>query len=318
MLSELDKTRINNICRLLLAMVEGKFSFQIERNNIDDEIESLVILVNLMAEEMNQTLRYYSQLNSPESILQFVQMVFILDHNFQIIHVNNDVIKNLNTDRKNIIDQSFIQILSPASKSNWKQIANNLLLNKHYEVNQKLQFQIDNNLIKEAICNITSVCHKGADQEFILVTSFQSKTQSQFIEDGLNLDHRTTEHFPKQKKPPNILKNAHDIRIITSIHDYILQHLEAPLPSLKILAHNFGTNEYKLKYGFKQLYHITVFKFLIDERLKKASLLIENTSLPMKRIAVLTGFKSIAHFSKVFKKKYGCSPKTFRRLTTSS
>ncbi|MDY7396861.1 helix-turn-helix domain-containing protein [Aureibaculum sp. 2210JD6-5] len=318
MLNAFDKIRINNIYKMLLEMSEGRFSFKIERHDIDDEIEALVILVNLMAEEIQQTLRYYSQLNSPESILQFVQMIFILDSKFQIIYVNEDVSKHLNKDKTEFLDNSFIKILSNKSKPDWEEIANNILININYQINKKLHFQYENDLTKEAICNITSIYDKADRNQFILVTSFQSKTQSQFIEDGLALRSKIQQKKTIQKKDkPNILKNEKDIKIIQNIHDYILQHLETPLSSLQILAHNFGTNEYKLKYGFKQLYNITVFKFLIDERLKKASLLIENTTLSMKRIAILTGFKSIPHFSKVFKNKYGCTPKTFRKISKS-
>ncbi|QCX37290.1 helix-turn-helix domain-containing protein [Aureibaculum algae] len=316
MLNTFDKIRINNIYKMLLEMSEGRFSFQIERNDIDDEIEALVVLVNLMAQEIQQTLRYYSQLNSPESIFQFVQMIFILDSSFQIIYVNDDVMNHLIKDKNQFIGQSFIKTLSDHSKHDWKLIADKLLINNYYQIKKKLHFQFDKDLTKEAICNITSIYHKENNNQFILVTSFQSKTQSQFIEDGLALTSKipSTKGIQKKEKP-NILKNEKDIKIIQKIHDYILQHLETPLPSLRILAHNFGTNEYKLKYGFKQLYNITVFKFLLDERLKKASLLIENTSLSMKRIAILTGFKSMPHFSKVFKQKFGRSPKAFRNMS---
>lgn len=298
---------------MLLEISEGKFNARIERTDIDDEIEAIVVLVNMMAEEIGQTLRYYSQLNSPESILQFVQMLYILDGNFRIIYVNNDVTDYLKLNRRELIGTSFSKVLSKNSKESWQKIADQLLLDHHFNTRQKLSFVSHTSLVIEAICNITSVYNKMDRSQFIVITSFESKTLSQFIEDDIfnkvqQVKNEVKEPFDK----PNILKNEKDIRMIEKVHDYILQHLETPLPSLNVLAHNFGTNEYKLKYGFKQLYHTTVFKFLIDERLKKASLLIENTSISIKSISSICGFKSVPHFSKAFKMKYQCTPRVYR------
>ncbi|MCB0476070.1 MAG: helix-turn-helix transcriptional regulator, partial [Flavobacteriaceae bacterium] len=171
-------------------------------------------------------------------------------------------------------------------------------------------------LVKEEMCSITSMYIEQDKKVYTLVSSFQTKTQGQFIEEGIITSIQSARNKPAKKfTSPNILKNEHDIEIIQQIHDYILRHLELPLPTLQVLAHNFGTNEYKLKYGFKQLYNTTVFKFLIDERLKKSNLLIENTTLSLNRIATLCGFKSIPHFSKAFKMKYGCSPSAYRNLS---
>ena len=93
----------------------------------------------------------------------------------------------------------------------------------------------------------------------------------------------------------------------------IINNLEKDLPSLKELALQMGTNEYKLKYGFKQLYGTTIFRFLIQERLRKAKTLIQYSKLTLKQIAKMTGFKSITHFSRAFKEKYGVSPSELRR-----
>lgn len=107
-----------------------------------------------------------------------------------------------------------------------------------------------------------------------------------------------------------------DIRKIREAHDHILMDLEET-SSLKELAHSFGINEFKLKYGFKQVYGTTVFRFLMDERLKKASLLLQNTDMPLKRIAEMTGFKSFPHFSKAFKKRFGYCPSDLKKQATS-
>ncbi|TXD81188.1 helix-turn-helix transcriptional regulator [Subsaximicrobium wynnwilliamsii] len=83
-------------------------------------------------------------------------------------------------------------------------------------------------------------------------------------------------------------------------------------PSLKDFALQIGTNEFKLKYGFKELYGTTVYRFLVQERLRKAQMMIQYSDLPLKSIAYMTGFKSMPHFSRTFKKRYGYSPSALR------
>jgi AraC-like DNA-binding protein len=73
-----------------------------------------------------------------------------------------------------------------------------------------------------------------------------------------------------------------------------------------------GTNEYKLKYGFKQIYGTTIFRFLTQERLRKSKTLIQHSSLSLKEIAYMNGFKSAAHFSRAFRDKYGKTPTELR------
>ena len=96
-------------------------------------------------------------------------------------------------------------------------------------------------------------------------------------------------------------------------HDMILTNLEDDFPSLKEFALELGTNEFKLKYGFKELYGTTVHKFLIQERLRKAMMMVRYSDRPFKSIAEMTGFKSLAHFSRSFKQTYSLSPSDMRK-----
>jgi AraC-like DNA-binding protein len=92
----------------------------------------------------------------------------------------------------------------------------------------------------------------------------------------------------------------------------IINNLEKDLPGLHELARQMGTNEYKLKYGFKQMYGTTIFRFLTQERLRKAKTLIQYSTLTIKQVAQMTGFKSKTHFSRAFKDKYGLTPTAMR------
>lgn len=89
-------------------------------------------------------------------------------------------------------------------------------------------------------------------------------------------------------------------------------------PSLKDFALQLGTNEFKLKYGFKELYGTTVHRFLMEERLRKSKMMIQFTDQSLKSIAHTTGFKSISHFSRTFKKRYEYAPSELRKKTLDS
>lgn len=104
--------------------------------------------------------------------------------------------------------------------------------------------------------------------------------------------------------------------LIQKVQDYILNHLEAPLPSTKELSEMFETNEFTLKESFRNLLKTSVYQFYNDERLKKAHILIQQTQLPLKQISFLCGFNNYTNFFKAFKKKFSFSPSEVLRITT--
>lgn len=103
--------------------------------------------------------------------------------------------------------------------------------------------------------------------------------------------------------------------LIQKVQEYILSHLEENLPSSKELAQMFGTNEFTLKESFRNLSNTSIYQFYNDERLKKAYLLIEQTAIPLSKIATLSGFNNYTNFFKAFKKKYDVSPGDIKRIT---
>lgn len=307
--SYINKSRIEHIYNLLLKMAEGDFSFEIERTDEDDTIEAILVLVNLMVEEMRETLRYYHVLNTSDTFLQYANMLFVLDSSFQIKFVNTQVQKTLGIATSDLLNTSFSSILNNKSLTSWTSLTQNILFQTKYHNITKLTYRCSNQLSKTFTTAINVVPGKEEKGPCIIITTFETILKSQLIEEGLKqqLKTKTLQNTPKSKKP-NVLVNEKDIQIIQQIKAYMMQNIEDPLPNLRTLANQFGTNEYKLKYGFKQLYGNTVFRYLTNKRLKRASLLIQNTSLPIKTIAKMTGFKNVSHFSKTFKDHFGIKP----------
>jgi AraC family transcriptional regulator, transcriptional activator of the genes for pyochelin and ferripyochelin receptors len=74
------------------------------------------------------------------------------------------------------------------------------------------------------------------------------------------------------------------------------------------LARKVGTNEFKLKKEFKQVFGMTIFECLQNERLEKARELLMEKELTVTEIAYMTGYDHVRNFSSAFKKKFGFSP----------
>ena len=76
----------------------------------------------------------------------------------------------------------------------------------------------------------------------------------------------------------------------------------------------FGTNEARIKKGFREFLNTSIYQFYHDSRLRKAFELIRETGLPIKEIALICGFNGYVNFAKAFKKKYGFPPGTLHRM----
>jgi AraC family transcriptional activator of pyochelin receptor len=107
------------------------------------------------------------------------------------------------------------------------------------------------------------------------------------------------------------IKTDYDKERIFYAREYLLKNIESP-PSLKQLARVSGINEFKLKKGFKELFHQTVYEYLSDARLEIGKNdLLENRKT-VSQIAFELGYSSVQHFSNSFKRKFGMSPSQVR------
>ncbi|MEM8780619.1 MAG: AraC family transcriptional regulator [Cyanobacteria bacterium P01_G01_bin.49] len=93
--------------------------------------------------------------------------------------------------------------------------------------------------------------------------------------------------------------------------EIILKNLTNP-PSLMELARQVGVCDYNLKRGFKEVFGTTVFGYLRDRRLERASALLLEQKMTVAQVASVIGYGSPTSFNAAFKRKYGMSPKTYQ------
>lgn len=104
-----------------------------------------------------------------------------------------------------------------------------------------------------------------------------------------------------------------EIEKVFKVHDYLLEHLKGNF-LVEQLADMVDMERRKLEKAFKAIYGTGVYRFFLNEKLRRAALLLRDTTLPVKQIAREVGFNSFARFTEAFKKHYGFPPSDFRKL----
>ena len=56
----------------------------------------------------------------------------------------------------------------------------------------------------------------------------------------------------------------------------------------------------------------TFITVILELKLERAAMLLKNTTLPVSKAAAASGFQNMNYFYKLFREKYGCTPKQFR------
>ncbi|GLU45348.1 AraC family transcriptional regulator [Allomuricauda sp. NBRC 101325] len=145
---------------------------------------------------------------------------------------------------------------------------------------------------------------------FLLVEQFFSNTYEGEIKMLFYKSHITallSHYFGQLANQESIKTNTEQLEKIHLAQEILVSDLENP-PSLTELAHRIGTNTNKLKTEFKAQFGVPVFKYLQNERLKKAYNLIKNERKTIQEAAWAVGYDSLGSFSNAFEKKFGFRP----------
>jgi AraC-like DNA-binding protein len=107
--------------------------------------------------------------------------------------------------------------------------------------------------------------------------------------------------------------HAMDRKRAESARDLLVSRLENP-PALGQLAREAGMSHPKLNRCFREMYGMTVFQYLRNERLNRAREMLDQ-GLNVTETAYAVGYENISHFSRAFKMRFGASPS--RRMDAS-
>ncbi|RXJ57650.1 helix-turn-helix domain-containing protein [Candidatus Marinarcus aquaticus] len=111
-----------------------------------------------------------------------------------------------------------------------------------------------------------------------------------------------------QNNSDTMLLNQYDKEAIYQAKKLLLSNFQNP-PSICELAKKVHLNEFKLKKGFKQIFHTTPYKLLAQYKLNKAKRMLESGDYNINEVAQYVGFKYANNFSNAFFKEFGILPK---------
>lgn len=303
-----DDFGVKRIQKMLLEMARGNFFYSLEPTDKNDNIASLIVMLNMVSEEIRASFIHQGFANAHNTPQCIIQLSLLMDSKGTIEMVSNSTCSLLSLLPKEIIGKPITELMTERSQRVWSKKMIKHRGRDRSETVLFLEFITTDGLLLGKECHISVFqALDGSGQKILLDTVFFSQGEPF----GTGLPKKTIK-VTKGIKHPKVTLTPEDIQMIRDVHDMIINNLDKDLPLLKDLALQMGTNEYKLKYGFKQLYGTTVFRFLTHERLRKTKTLIQHSSLSLKEIAHMTGFKSAAHFSRAFRDKYGQSPSDLR------
>tara|TARA_R110000851_G_scaffold310283_2_gene470022 strand:- start:21827 stop:22828 length:1002 start_codon:yes stop_codon:yes gene_type:complete len=314
------KKRLSKIKEVLMEMGAGRFFYRIERSSKSDNVEALISVINMMGEEIEEALVHQEYVNVNETIKHIVLMNFQIDYEGRILAINPEVCDILFYRADEIVERAFMFFLGVESKSKWKKYLNGLLNKKSVTSSLDLIFVTQKGLLIPSACYINKLEGKVEEERTLMLTVVkhskkQVELENYLIGGGFNKKNNGTKvtNNNSQTKKQKVRLNSEDIRKIREARNFLMDNLEKDFPSLRDLALQFGTNTFKLKYGFKELYGTSVFRFLRNERLRKAKILVQGGNQSFKTIAYLCGFKSVPTFTNTFKSEFGVTPTELRK-----
>lgn len=281
---------------MLFEMATGNLSFRIQQSNQDDELDKLAKLLNALASEIQEVILNVGFVNPHYSYQNLVQTSFILSPEFIIKSFNADAAITLGYNHEKLFQMEFSEILAAQSTDIWNKIKTEATEDENFHTTIQLIFITNNKKLVPSFCTISRLLYNNK----ILVSTVTTILQDLILNPS-----------------PSVNRNAKqsDAMVIQNVYDYILNHLEEPLPTLKELSVIFKTNEFKLKDGFRQFFKTSIYSFYNEERLKRAHLMIQQTKIPLKEIAFMNGFNTYLNFYKAFKKRFKYAPSAVQRET---
>ena len=117
---------------------------------------------------------------------------------------------------------------------------------------------------------------------------------------------------PAGQSGGEFIRTPADKEKLVAVRDLINQRLGSP-PNLTEIARSVGLNEYKLKRGFKEMFRMTVFGYLTEQRLLLARQSLLDTRKTAAEIGYELGYSTPQHFNNMFRKRFGETPDSVRR-----
>jgi AraC family transcriptional regulator len=99
------------------------------------------------------------------------------------------------------------------------------------------------------------------------------------------------------------------------VTDFIQAHLDQDL-SLEALAQQTGFSPYYFARIFRQSTGESPHQFVLRQRVERAMHLLKQGNVPLAQVATESGFADQSHFTQVFKRHFGLTPRAYRQVSS--
>ena len=99
-----------------------------------------------------------------------------------------------------------------------------------------------------------------------------------------------------------------------AVYQYMITHFHDPALSLSMLSAEFGMSMSTLSREFQKNLGKGFLETLHQMRIEEARAEIENTELSLNQIAEAVGYTNVLTMTRAFKKYYGQTPGSFRKM----
>ncbi|MFN3690506.1 MAG: helix-turn-helix domain-containing protein, partial [Fimbriimonadales bacterium] len=107
-----------------------------------------------------------------------------------------------------------------------------------------------------------------------------------------------------------------DTRLRTAL-EYLQSHLSDP-DALQKVSEQLCVSPRQCQRLFRVAMGCSPSEYLTELRLRRAATLLVSTNLSVSEIALEVGYLSLSHFSRVFRERFGKTPRAFRQNPTVS
>ena len=113
----------------------------------------------------------------------------------------------------------------------------------------------------------------------------------------------------RENRSQKTLNNS-DAEKLLEVRNIILADIGQP-PFIPNLATTVGLSETKLKLLFKQTFGDTIYNYYQKVRMEEAAFLLKQSGYSVSDVGYQLGFSNLSHFSRLFQRYYGMTPKKY-------
>lgn len=172
-----------------------------------------------------------------------------------------------------------------------------------FRYTSQYQFPYRMFLTPDQFMAVEKLIRRFSEEQTAKKIGFKAMTKTLFMELTVFLIRNyQVEYDTRQKFFPNLAECL----------NYIEEHYNEEL-KIKFLAHKAGMSCRNFQREFKRITGKSPTEYLIDKRLAKAIHEMKHSEKNLTEISLTAGFQSSNYFSRIFKTRYGVSPREYRK-----